>query len=82
MQRNAKQVSEEVELERIFKMNDEINEKVRQLREATHARHLKEAEEDILEKKRLLEEEELMELEKAEKQIELEMVVSNIFSGI
>ncbi|CAL8115312.1 unnamed protein product [Orchesella dallaii] len=73
MQKEAIQVSEEVELERIFKMNDAENEKVKKIREESVMKEWEEVEAEILAKRKGLEEEELLQLEETEKLIQSEL---------
>lgn len=73
-QKDAIQVSEEVELERIFSMNEEENAKVRQNRENALVQEWKDIEQEILQVKRLKEEEELKRLGENEEFIKMEMV--------
>lgn len=73
-QKEARQVSEEVELERIFTINDAENAKVRKIREAALVEEWKETEKEILEMKKQKEEEELTRLEETEKHLLSEMV--------
>ncbi|CAL8109675.1 unnamed protein product [Orchesella dallaii] len=73
MQKEAIQVSEEVELERIFKMNDAENEKVKKIREESVIKEWEEVEAQILAMRKGLEEEELIRLEETEKVIQSEL---------
>lgn len=73
-QKEARQVSEEVELERIFTINDVENAKVRKIREVALVEEWKETEREILEMKKQKEEEEATQLEDTEKHLLSEMV--------
>ncbi|ODN03935.1 putative 28S ribosomal protein S26, mitochondrial [Orchesella cincta] len=72
-QKEAIQVSEDVELERIFKMNDVENENVRKNREESLLKEWEEVEKEILQMRKQKEEEELQTLEKTEEFLESEM---------
>jgi len=73
-QQEAKQISEDVELEKIFAKNDEDNAKVKAFRESQLQVEWKQIEEKILMEKSLIETKVLQSIESSEKVLNAEMV--------
>lgn len=71
-------MSEEVDLERIFTINDAENEKVRKIREAALVEEWKDVEREILEMKKQKEDEELQKLEETEEFIKFKIVCRRV----